>query len=82
MTDYRAIVKRLQSVPKTPDRPEKQEFKSEAIPFGVTEDGRRFLTATQLVSDPYLMKFYRKFRACFRQDLNADIVWFEPENVK
>lgn len=47
------------------------------IPFVVVGD-RRCLTHTQLVEMPWLHDFVRRFPACFRYDVSADVVWFEP----
>lgn len=81
MTNYRELTRRLQAAHKSTVTHVEPKPVIEEIPFGV-KDGKRFLTYTQLVHDPALMKFFKRFRACFREDWGNYIFWFEPEGKK
>lgn len=48
------------------------------VPFGVQEDGSKYLTAEQLINDPELMAFYERFKNCFKPGpFNMDIVIYD-----
>lgn len=53
------------------------------VPFGITPDGRRYLTEEQLVADPYLARFVKMFRRNFRHDPDHQIfILMKPKPTK
>lgn len=52
-------------------------FESVPVPF-IEIDGKKALTATQLLDNPYLKTFVECFRTCFRHDIVLDVYFYEP----
>ena len=50
-----------------------QTFTDEEVPFIITTDGRRWLSSRQLVEDPALADFVRRFAHCFEYHAQANL---------
>ena len=52
------------------------------VPFRLSSEGRRYLTAEQVEDNPELLQFVLRFGACFAYDHSRNIFWFYPENAE
>lgn len=58
----------------------RREAETVAIPFK-TLGNKSILTAEQLVEDPYLAAFVKRFSNCFEHVPNGDYLIFYPDGV-